>query len=536
MKQVKGTDRARPGRAPALGWAVGAVTIVTVLVAAGCSGGDDGPAQPEVRPQAWQHVAGTCPPAVEGAVFARSGDGCGGPDASFDVFQTYLPSIVRDTATAEAPCGDVALGEACYRMWYVGNTDPDDGELRRIGYAVSPDGVTWTRIPGGGADGSVLDPGPEGSFDDNGHSAPTVIRDGDHYAMWYTGLGEDNAVQGLGMATSTDGVTWERVAGTEEGGAVLRETGEDGRFDEHQIITSTVLKDLATADLPCAGVEAGEPCYRMWFEGVDTDDYYRYRIGYATSPDGVAWTKIDGADPSGAVFGLGPKGSFESKGVGVPNVIKDGALFQMWYEAFDGKRYSIGHATSPDGITWTRAEPNGPALIGADDPGTYEDDYIWTGTVVKEGDHYRMWYSVSSKPDSNRLGLALLEPGAPLGRLQATATGDELVVDLETAVSIPAGGSLLVTLPAGVTVDEVTATSGFPTDAAASVEAAVTDADAQGVARDAVLVRIGSEAAPGPKSLTVRADAATRSGTAIVQTFAAPRVLERGTAEITPQL
>ena len=57
-----GTDRARPGRARTMGWAVGAAAMVTALVAAGCSGGDDGPAQPEVRPQAWKHVAGTCPP------------------------------------------------------------------------------------------------------------------------------------------------------------------------------------------------------------------------------------------------------------------------------------------------------------------------------------------------------------------------------------------------------------------------------------------------------------------------------------------
>ena len=536
MKQVNGSDRARPGRAVALRWAVGTIGTAMALVAAGCSGGDDGPAEPEVRPQSWQHVPGSCPEAVEGAVFARSGDGCGGPDASFDGFQTYLPSVVKDAATAEAPCGDVAMGETCYRMWYVGNNDPDDGELRRVGYAVSPDGVTWTRIPGGGEDGSVLDPGPSGSFDEYGHSAPSVIRDGDHYTMWYTGLGEDNAIQGIGMATSTDGVTWERVPGTEEGGAVLRESGEDGRFDEHEIITANVLKDVVTEELPCEDAAVGEPCYRMWFEGIDTDDYYRYRVGYATSPDGVSWTKVDGADESGAVLGLGPKGTFESKGVGVPNVIKDGAIFQMWYEAFDGKRYSIGHATSPDGITWTRAEPNGPALIGADDPGTFDDDYVWTGTVVKEADSYRMWYSVSSKPDSNRLGLALLEPGAPLGSLQATAAGDELIVDLATAVPIPAGGSLLVTLPSGMAVEEVTGTSGFPADAAATVEAAITDADAQGVSRDAVLVRLGTEAPPGPKTLTVRADTATAGGTAIVQTFAAARVLERGTAEITAQL
>ena len=231
--------------------------------------------------------------------------------------------------------------------------------------------------------------------------------------MWYTGLGEDNAVQGIGMATSTDGVTWERIRGCRGRERSLRETGEDGRFDEHKIITSTVLKDLVTEELPCAGVGGRRALLPDVSRASTPTTTTATASGTRCLPDGVAWTKVDGADPSGAVFGLGPKGSFESKGVGVPNVIKDGALFQMWHEAFDGKRYSIGHATSLTGLTWTRADSNGPALIGADDPGTYDDDYVWTGTVVKEGDRYRMWYSVSSKPDSNRLGLALLEPGAP---------------------------------------------------------------------------------------------------------------------------
>ena len=103
MKQVNGSDRARPGRAVALRWAVGTIGTAMALVAAGCSGGDDGPAEPEVRPQSWQHVPGSCPEAVEGAVFARSGDGCGGPDVSFDGFQTYLPSVVKDARDGGGP-------------------------------------------------------------------------------------------------------------------------------------------------------------------------------------------------------------------------------------------------------------------------------------------------------------------------------------------------------------------------------------------------------------------------------------------------
>jgi hypothetical protein len=513
-----------------------AVMIGILLVAASCRGGEDSAREAaidDVRPQSWTHVEGRCPAAVEGAVFATSGTGCGG-DASFDGFQTYLPAILQDVATDAAPCPGIATGQSCYRMWYVGNNDPGDGELRRIGYAVSPDGVAWTRVPGPATDGSILDPGPAGSFDEYGLSSPTVIRDGDVFKMWYVGLGPKNSIQGIGLATSTDGLTWRRVEGPAKGGAVLRESGEDGRFDEHQIITSVVIKDQATEAAPCGAVATGQSCYRMWYEGVDTDDYYRYRIGYATSPDGVAWTKVPGPDPSGAVVGLGPKDGFESKGVGVPNVIKDGALYQMWYEAFNGQRFRIGHVASTDGVHWTRAEPNGPVLAGGDDPGTYKKDDVWTATVLKDGDGYRMWYSVSSKPKSDRLGLASMEPGTSLGDLAATDAAGDLTVGFTTSAAIPAGGSVLVTLAPGVALTGASLgpTSGFGAGATADVEPAVTDGAAQGVARDAVVVRVPQAAPPGPKTMTIRAAPTTGSGSIVVQTFGDLGVLERGTTSL----
>ena len=62
----------------------------------------------------------------------------------------------------------------------------------------------------------------------------------------------------------------------------------------------------------------------MWYGASDGDNF---RIGYATSSDGIAWTKYD--DPSTTappyaesdpVLGLGP-GSFETVWVYFPQVI-----------------------------------------------------------------------------------------------------------------------------------------------------------------------------------------------------------------------
>jgi predicted GH43/DUF377 family glycosyl hydrolase len=41
-----------------------------------------------------------------------------------------------------------------------------------------------------------------------------------------------------------------------------------------------------------------------------------------------------------------------------PCVIYDGRLYRMWY-SYRGLRYRIGYAESPDGISWTRLDQDG---------------------------------------------------------------------------------------------------------------------------------------------------------------------------------
>jgi hypothetical protein len=174
-------------------------------------------------------------------------------------------------------------------------------------------------------------------------------------------------------------------------------------------------------------------------------------------------------------------------------------------------------------------------LAGADDPGTYKKDDVWTATVLKDGDGYRMWYSVSSKPKSDRVGLASMEPGATLSDVAVTtAAAGDLTVGFTTTAPIPAGGSVLVTLPPGAALDgaSLEPTSGFGAGATVDVEPAVTDGAAQGVAREAVVVRVPQACPPGPKTMTIRAAPTTGSGSIVVQTFGDLGVLERGTTSL----
>ena len=69
--------------------------------------------------------------------------------------------------------------------------------------------------------------------------------------------------------------------------------------------------------------------YRMWYAGTDGD---HDRVGYATSPDGIIWTK----NPANPVINLGPSGSWDDASVDPGPIIFDGTTFQMLYNGFDG--------------------------------------------------------------------------------------------------------------------------------------------------------------------------------------------------------
>jgi hypothetical protein len=63
----------------------------------------------------------------------------------------------------------------------------------------------------------------------------------------------------------------------------------------------------------------------------------------------------------------------------------------MWYVGNDGEHGRVGYATSPDGFTWTKYEGNPVMNVGAS--GSFDDMSVWPGTVLFDGERYRMWYT-----------------------------------------------------------------------------------------------------------------------------------------------
>ena len=243
--------------------------------------------------------------------------------------------------------------------------------------ASAQEGSGWKKYPG-----PVLNLGSSGSWDDNMASYPTVIKDGSTYKMWYSGY--DGSIR-IGYATSPDGITW-----TKYGANPVLNVGAGGSWDDAYVIDPCVIKDGAY--------------YKMWYTG--SDGTYQ-RIGYAYSTTGTSWTK-SGLNPR---LSAGPSGQYDDVHVAWPSVIKDGSVYKMWYSGYDGSRWRIFYATSPDGAVWSKYDgdpvPGGATdiILNVGSAGSWDDEHVLWPTVLKTGDVYFMWY-VGYDGANYRIGLA----------------------------------------------------------------------------------------------------------------------------------
>ena len=86
-------------------------------------------------------------------------------------------------------------------MFYTGANEDDQGNLDviQIGYATSPDGVTWVkRTPSE----PVFGPGDTGAWDDLAVAAPVVLQTDTEFVMWYGGTRDFETVA-IGVATAS---------------------------------------------------------------------------------------------------------------------------------------------------------------------------------------------------------------------------------------------------------------------------------------------------------------------------------------------
>jgi hypothetical protein len=262
-----------------------------------------------------------------------------------------------------------------YELWYSGHSGANSSY--RIGFATSPDGVNWTRSE----DNPVLTTGSPGAWDSGYVMVPHVVFHDGIYKMWFRGTDDPiySAHAGIGYATSTDGVHWVKYSGN----PVLT-VGSDGSWDDWMIFS--------------AYVDIEGSSYKLWYSGCDGANC---RIGYATSPDGVHWTKYDG----NPVLDVGPSGGWDTTNVFYPYVLHNGGAYEMWYSGYNGSAYGIGHATSTNGVSWDRQPDNPVITTGAAD--SWDSKYVLASSVIAQCGALKMWYTGRDASNVNRIGYAV---------------------------------------------------------------------------------------------------------------------------------
>jgi N-acetylneuraminic acid mutarotase len=215
-------------------------------------------------------------------------------------------------------------------------------------------------------------PGIPGEWDEEIIAPSSVLYYDSAYHIWYAGGSFIKQDLKIGHATSPDGITWTKDMINNP----ILDAGPEGAWDDDLVLEPTVLFN--------------ESIFHMWYAGHSGTDLSKgVRIGHATSMDGVTWTKDTVNNP---VVDLGPEGSPDNGWISGSSVIYNGNEYHMWYNAYNGTNLPIHvcHATSPDGVTWTK-DPSNPVLTT--EAGSWDWPRLDFPEVVFDGNTYHMWYS-----------------------------------------------------------------------------------------------------------------------------------------------
>lgn len=126
--------------------------------------------------------------------------------------------------------------------------------------------------------------------------------------------------------------------------------------------------------------------YQLWFRAIDANKIAR--IGYASSSDGLHWTK----HPSFVLASGTSTTDQDYKSVGHPSVVLKDGIYYMYYQGQDNANIiRIFRARSTDGVTWTK-EAGAVLDVSAgslDAKGVNSPSAIFDATDSK----WKIWYS-----------------------------------------------------------------------------------------------------------------------------------------------
>ena len=209
--------------------------------------------------------------------------------------------------------GWILLEDGQYHLWYTGYAGSDDNP-KYLGYATSPDGITWTRHP----DNPI--------YDAHWVEDMTVVKHDGTYYMFAEGKDDQPH-----LLTSTDRVHWTR----------------QGQLD----IRKTTGEPIPPGPYGTPAVFAEDGVWRLLYERGDE------AIWLATSTDALTWTHVQD-EP---VLLPGPD-DYDYRMIAINQVVKHAGRYYAYYHGLvrDTKpgEWTTCIAASDDLINWEKYSGN----------------------------------------------------------------------------------------------------------------------------------------------------------------------------------
>ena len=216
------------------------------------------------------------------------------------------------------PDGSVCREQGRRRLWFSSCNFPSGDRMHTLHETASDDGSEWD---------APSAPQLEHAY------APTLIKEGDHYKLWYTDV---RALPwSIRYAQSADGCDWQVAADP-----VLT---LDQSWEHDRLVYPTVV------------TIGGQ--YWMWYGSYSQygSEEMKTAIGCAYSEDGLRWQK----DPDNPVFAPDPSRAWESHYTTSQSILRlDDDSLRIWYASrpappFEHKYFAIGTAHWKDPLSGT---------------------------------------------------------------------------------------------------------------------------------------------------------------------------------------